>query len=873
MNNRVLSMMFILMATLVSPQSFASGKAPSCQSVFTSSSADTLAQTSKENTAYFPSILLKTYYKQVGSWNARPTFHILNTDALLSHLKNKGMVSAELSDFDKGIDNGLQQFILNDFSSSFIIISSKKQSDVEVYTLKDVMGRWFTVHGKKGLLKNSYKLDFSTFEFIPSEKNDLNEYSGYLRKDYVETRIDRMSAAQLAAYLTKLQVKTSTNAEKASNKEQEQFLQGLNDGNQMLAELIKTNSPLTDIHLAKINLFANKGINPYEFKANAPMAGVYRGTLGTMVFVNEKPTMVDMSLFEVAQTWKMNFGVSVQRINYFLPAKEVPAKVKELLVRINKLDKTSTPMEVFELYKEFIHTHPFADGNGRTGRMLLNYLLIKAGFPPSEKPAASIFYRPQDSLRKYIKNIEKESGRTAYKDSETQSYNFENLKTFKEIQDIPAFASAVKKQYDLETLNLEHLHGTSAYLFVATYKGRYIQFESTHTGGLSDSIHTMLVKSKELINRQEAEAIKSGKEAPKFTVYPELLTQFENYHQMYQEHYLVKQFKLKNNRTPSEAEMTGIRAEVEKNVKNLIHKSQQATSDEDIIKALMATPRIPDQVKTVEDVADRIMTITAPAYQAKVYEGMVVKTSPESKQALVDIYNAFNSTKFDDFMTTIAVKALKLCRQSLECGPTQKTQIPEKYLALVLKREADQRGILIETISRQAGREPGRIFIQRIRRGSLVIDDGAPGNHGLMPHALQNLFIYEQIGNARAKQFFSELTGWTYERMFDANADFTPIQATRDITRRHYWTGVILSGNRSDSSKIGSLEFENGKYPDFIRKNGLDLVDVLEKEKGLVNDGATIKVRYKGKGFQFEVDRDGVPAGNAQSIVDQTKSG
>ena len=273
-----------------------------------------------------------------------------------------------------------------------------------------------------------------------------------------------------------------------------------------------------------------------------------------------------------------------------------------------------------------------------------------------------------------------------------------------------------------------------------------------------------------------------------------------------------------------------------------------------------------------EEVADRIMTITAPAYQKKVYESMTVKSSPESKKAIVDIYNAFNSTNFDEFMTVMSLKALKLCRQALECGPQQRSQIPEKFLALVLKNEAAARGILLETISRQAGREPGRLYIQRIRRGSLVIDEGAPGNHGLMPHALQNLFIYEQIGTARAKKFFSELAGWTYERMFDANADFTPIPATRDITRRHYWTGIILSGNRSESSKLGSLAAEDGKYPDFIRKNNLDLVEVLEKEKNLVNVGATIKARFKSKIFEFEIDRDGVPLNGSQNVVDQIKS-
>jgi hypothetical protein len=161
--------------------------------------------------------------------------------------------------------------------------------------------------------------------------------------------------------------------------------------------------------------------------------------------------------------------------------------------------------------------------------------------------------------------------------------------------------------------------------------------------------------------------------------------------------------------------------------------------------------------------------------------------------------------------------------------------------------------------------------VQRIRRGSLIIDDGAPGNHGLMPHALQNLFIYEQVGFARAQKFFSELTGWTYERMFDSNNSFTPIPSTRDITRKHYWTGIIRSGNRNESSKLGSLAAEEGKYPDFLRKNGLDFVDLREIEKNMVNDGAIVKARYQGNVFEFHIDRDGVPDTAAQEFVNQLK--
>ena len=34
------------------------------------------------------------------------------------------------------------------------------------------------------------------------------------------------------------------------------------------------------------------------------------------------------------------------------------------------------------LHGEFVKIHPFVDGNGRTARLLLNFELIKNGYPP-----------------------------------------------------------------------------------------------------------------------------------------------------------------------------------------------------------------------------------------------------------------------------------------------------------------------------------------------------------------------------------------------------------------------------------------------------------------------------------------------------------
>jgi Fic family protein len=41
------------------------------------------------------------------------------------------------------------------------------------------------------------------------------------------------------------------------------------------------------------------------------------------------------------------------------------------------------PVELAKLHCEFERIHPFLDGNGRTGRLILNLLLVRLGFPPA----------------------------------------------------------------------------------------------------------------------------------------------------------------------------------------------------------------------------------------------------------------------------------------------------------------------------------------------------------------------------------------------------------------------------------------------------------------------------------------------------------
>ena len=69
--------------------------------------------------------------------------------------------------------------------------------------------------------------------------------------------------------------------------------------------------------------------------------------------------------------------------NYIAPdPKEVLDRLEKMMVEYNAASSENIIKRIAKLHLVFERTHPFNDGNGRIGRVLNNYLLIREGFVP-----------------------------------------------------------------------------------------------------------------------------------------------------------------------------------------------------------------------------------------------------------------------------------------------------------------------------------------------------------------------------------------------------------------------------------------------------------------------------------------------------------
>ena len=61
---------------------------------------------------------------------------------------------------------------------------------------------------------------------------------------------------------------------------------------------------------------------------------------------------------------------------------DVAVEMAELLEEVRGIDPKDILTAAAYFHAKFENIHPFADGNGRVGRLTMNYLLILRGHPP-----------------------------------------------------------------------------------------------------------------------------------------------------------------------------------------------------------------------------------------------------------------------------------------------------------------------------------------------------------------------------------------------------------------------------------------------------------------------------------------------------------
>lgn len=173
-----------------------------------------------------------------------------------------------------------------------------------------------------------------------------------------------------------------------------------------IAEAYGVNEAIAFIRKIKehISIELIKEIHKIIFKNSKPFAGKLRKKGEEVAVIDSKGVVV-------------HEGASQARINYLL---------KELIEWYEK-NKNKYPALVLAavVHNQFENIHPFRDGNGRVGRILLNNILIKHNLPPINinfknrigyynslqayqkrqdlKPTLELFMKEYNTLKKIIK--------------------------------------------------------------------------------------------------------------------------------------------------------------------------------------------------------------------------------------------------------------------------------------------------------------------------------------------------------------------------------------------------------------------------------------------------------------------------------------
>ncbi len=150
------------------------------------------------------------------------------------------------------------------------------------------------------------------------------------------------------------------------------------------------------LSLKETDLFLSKGIagnKPFEDYLDAK--GHKNAVDLVFQWVDENPDRriqeIDILNLHKTTMWGREWGGNYREVQVYIrgsahlppPSSQVKAMMKEFVERIGVKEGMPDPVsQIAFFHSDFEAIHPFVDGNGRVGRLLANWMLLKKGYQP-----------------------------------------------------------------------------------------------------------------------------------------------------------------------------------------------------------------------------------------------------------------------------------------------------------------------------------------------------------------------------------------------------------------------------------------------------------------------------------------------------------
>lgn len=134
-----------------------------------------------------------------------------------------------------------------------------------------------------------------------------------------------------------------------------------------LLEIVRRQQPLTEADVREFHKVIL--VEPYDVDAKTPDGYLTKRRIQPGQY----------------KTMPNHVETSTGEIHYYATPEETPAKMAELMAwyRQEVVEGETHPLIIAATFHyQFVAIHPFDDGNGRMARLLMNLILMQAGYPP-----------------------------------------------------------------------------------------------------------------------------------------------------------------------------------------------------------------------------------------------------------------------------------------------------------------------------------------------------------------------------------------------------------------------------------------------------------------------------------------------------------